>query len=118
MRTILVIDDDHDIVETVSDACRIEGIFAVGVGDLNQVETIARQIIPDVILIDLMLQGTCGVEMAQELRDGGFDTPLVAMTGSHYLAEVARETGLFEDVLNKPFDLDTLLMTLSESAAA
>jgi DNA-binding response OmpR family regulator len=118
MRTILIVEDDPDIVEMVRDALAMEGILSVGVSDPDEVEIVARQTAPDVFLVDLMLQGKCGVETAQELRDHGFEAPLVGMSGSHFLAEVARETGLFEAVLDKPFDIDVLLLSLSESAAA
>jgi two-component system, OmpR family, response regulator len=118
MRTILIVEDDPDVVEMVRDALAAEGIHSVGVRDPDEVETVARQTAPDVFLIDLMLEGKCGVETAQELRDHGFDAPIVGMSGSAYLAEVARETGLFEAVLDKPFDIDALLLSLLESAAA
>jgi DNA-binding response OmpR family regulator len=64
---------------------------------------------PSVFLIDIMLPGKSGIEVAQELRDDGFSrTPMIAMSASKLMIQVAQGTGLFQATLPKPFDLDEL----------
>jgi CheY-like chemotaxis protein len=61
-------------------------------------------------LVDLMLPGCNGIELARRLRDMGFEqTPIVATSASRGMLAGAEASGLFDETLPKPFDLSTLL---------
>lgn len=65
---------------------------------------------PDLFLIDLMLPGRSGFDLAKQLRGQGFpDTPMIAMSASRTMTRFAAESGLFQETLYKPFDLSTLM---------
>lgn len=113
---VLVIEDDHDIASTICDVLRSEmAAAAVCVHRAKDALAVLEMERPDVILVDLMLPDDCGVELAALLRERTANAlPLVAMSSSFFLTEVARESGLFLAVLEKPFDLDDLLLCVSE----
>ena len=51
-----------------------------------------------------------GIALAQRLRaDGHPDTPMIAMSTSDRMLCRACHSGLFQDILPKPFDVDMLL---------
>lgn len=120
MVRVLMIDDDSSILGMLHNLFEMEGITSVGVSLGKDAVCVAATAQPDVILIDLMLQGEqCGIEVAAELRDTLEDpVPMVAMSGSPYQVEIARETELFRDVIEKPFDLDAVLLSVADLAPA
>lgn len=109
MKTILVVDDDADIVGMLRHVLEDEGYAvqtAVGEGALHLALTTG----PSLILLDIMMPGMDGVEVSQRLRaDARTRTiPIVAMSAAHRLRERAREMAA-DTLLAKPFDLTTLL---------
>ena len=60
--------------------------------------------------MDIMLSGSSGMEVAAQLHAEGYgDVPMLAMSASNLMANFAVKSGLFEEVLLKPFDLEELL---------
>ena len=110
--TILIIEDDGDIVELLQYNLAKEG-FRVRVardGDSGLHE--ARRYRPDLILLDLMLPGVDGLEVCRRLkRDGELaTTPVVMVTAKSEESDVV--TGLelgADDYLTKPFSPRELL---------
>ena len=110
--TILIIEDDGDIVELLQYNLSKEG-FRVRVardGDAGMVE--ARRYRPDLILLDLMLPGIDGLELCRRMkRDEELSTiPIVMVTAKSEESDVV--TGLemgADDYLAKPFSPRELL---------
>jgi DNA-binding response OmpR family regulator len=107
---ILVIEDEEAISLAVRDELEFEG-FDV---DLIEDGTAGLQAIlddpPDLIVLDLMLPGTSGFEICQEVRRRDLTTPIVILTAR--AQEVDRVRGLdlgADDYLVKPFSLAELL---------
>ena len=73
----------------------------------------------DLFLLDVMLPGMSGIELAASLRDRGFGrTPMIAMSASRLMSAMATASGQFQDVLDKPFDLDMLVATTERILAS
>lgn len=107
---IVVVEDEMSILEIVRDVLEMEGYVVLGVSDPAILRTIDLGVRPGLFLIDVMLPNVSGIEVAQELRDNGFtSTPMIAMSASKLMLSMAAESHLFDDVLDKPFDLSTLL---------
>lgn len=108
--TVLIVDDDTTLVQTLRDALELEGITAIGLEDPNSIGATVQQVTPDIILMDLMLAAQSGIELAAELRDGPLaNVPRLAMSASPFLLEIADESELFSAVIPKPVDVDALL---------
>jgi CheY-like chemotaxis protein len=118
---VLVADDDHDLVLSLTTLLRAEGHDAFGVhhgGDV--VETVAEYA-PDALLLDIGLPKMSGYELAAALRADPRtrSIALVALTGYGRAPDrrKAFEAG-FDEHLVKPVELDALLTTLNRLLAA
>ena len=115
--TLLVVEDDADIRETLAEALEGEGylVFTARHGReaLDRLEFGLR---PALILLDLMMPVMNGLEFLSELRTRpGFSrTPVVVVSANQgYEAE---DLGARE-VLRKPITLDTLFKVVSRLVA-
>lgn len=117
-RPIFVVEDEQSILELLCDTLQLEGYRVVGFAYPPSPQTLESQEEPELILVDLMLPGINGIELARRLRADGFpSTPMVAMSASNGMLKAASEAHIFEDTLPKPFDLSTLLDTVERYAA-
>ena len=65
-----------------------------------------------------MLPGMSGIEVAGQLRTRGFTTPIIGISASRLMLEVATGSGLFDDIVYKPFDLHELVDCIRQAIAA
>lgn len=107
---VIVVDDEPDVLDLVHDVLRDEGLPVIAVDHPNRAINAAAEVAPSVVLLDLMLPGCDGIELARTLRRQGLDrTPMVAMSASQTMLTAAEASDLFDDTLAKPFDLNDLL---------
>lgn len=67
-KKILLIDDEQDILEILSYNLEKEGYEVVTASSGEEGIEIARKLVPDLILLDVMMPGKDGIETCQELR--------------------------------------------------
>lgn len=113
---VLVADDDHDMVLSLTALLRDEGHEVLGVhhgGDV--VETVA-DFAPDALLLDIGLPQQSGYEIVRALREryGSARPVIVAITGRAGPAarQLAEMVG-FDHHFTKPFEPKELLAALS-----
>jgi DNA-binding response OmpR family regulator len=105
---IVIVEDDRDIQALLIDFLLDHGIEAVSAP--AHAEAISRRPSPpSAFLIDLMLPGGNGIDLAAQLRHLFPETPMLAMSASRLLLETAVSSRLFDAHLGKPFDLPLLL---------
>lgn len=115
------------IVDDYADALEIWAIYLQGAGyrvstaiDGASAIAKAKQLLPDLIVLDLELPGISGFEAARALRADPetTDIPLIAATGYSHLRQLdlAREVG-FDAVVVKPCDPETLLSEIDRLIA-
>src|SRR5947209_9034372 len=93
---VIVVEDEIDLLQVLHDMLDVEGISSIGVGRPDLVLPIARRNSPHVFLIDMMLPGASGIEVARDLQANGFEaTPMIGMSASDTMVRFARESGLF-----------------------
>lgn len=106
----MVVEDELSLMEMMKDIFDLEEIESVGVSRPEMVLSVARTFRPQLFLIDIMLLGMSGIEVAQALRKNEFaDTPMIAMSASHAMLDYADESGVFDGRLPKPFEVEALL---------
>ncbi|MDI1476123.1 MULTISPECIES: response regulator [unclassified Polyangium] len=116
MKTILVVDDELDIVDVLSDLLTAEGYRVITAS--NGREGLARiaESRPDLVLLDRMMPVVDGAEMLRLMREdaslGGI--PVVMMSAAEG-RRLSQELGCAA-FLKKPFDLGTLLDTVARLA--
>src|SRR5512141_2538432 len=123
-RTILVVEDETTLRETLADALEVEGFRVVAAADGREALTRFRTDRPDLVLLDLMLPELSGIEVCRIIRaESG--VPIVMLTAKD--SELDKVVGLelgADDYVTKPFSLRELsariraLFRRSEQAVA
>lgn len=113
MLSVLLIEDDLDLAETLVDYLELEGMrcdhAANGVAGLELVE---RQP-PDVVLLDLHLPRLDGLRVCERLREAGRDIPVLMLTARDALDDkLAGFAAGTDDYLVKPFELSELVVRI------
>jgi DNA-binding response OmpR family regulator len=107
-RTILVVDDETTLRETLAEALEGEGFRVVTAADGREALAQFRAERPDLILLDLMLPELSGVEVCRIIRaESG--VPIVMLTAKD--SEVDKVVGLelgADDYVTKPFSFREL----------
>jgi DNA-binding response OmpR family regulator len=107
-RTILVVDDETTLRETLVEALEIEGYRAIPAADGREALIRFRADHPDLVLLDLMLPELSGVEVCRILRAESA-VPIIMLTAKD--GEVDKIVGLelgADDYVTKPFSLREL----------
>ncbi|MCK5912762.1 MAG: sigma-54-dependent Fis family transcriptional regulator, partial [Desulfuromusa sp.] len=113
---ILVIDDDQALRELLEeDLCR-RGHSIWTAPDVRSARDLLHQQEIDIVLTDLNMPGTSGIDFCAELHANRPDLPVVIMTafGSLETAIAALRAGAY-DFVTKPVDLDLLSISLSRA---
>ncbi len=82
MQTILVIDDDESLRDTIGVLLEQEGFKAILVGDGKTGFEHALKLKPELILVDLRLPRMNGTEVCKQLRACGLRTPMIVLSAS------------------------------------
>src|SRR5947209_20408164 len=110
MCRVTIVDYEPNLLELICDCLHDEGHEVTGIGHANVAVGLPLSPRPDLFLLDLMLPGMSGVQLAHELQTHGFaDTPMIAISASVGMLQQADSSGLFHATLAKPFDLDALI---------
>lgn len=104
MKTILVVDDERNIVDLVRLYLEQEGYGVIAAGDGETALTMHARHDPDLVILDLMLPKVDGLEVCREIRRRG-QTPVVMLTARSDDIDtiVGLELGA-DDYVTKPFN--------------
>src|SRR3954452_9741696 len=104
MQTILVIDDDESLRDTIGVMLEQDGFRAVLAGDGKTGFEKAVTLKPDLVLVDLRLPGMSGIEICKQLRSAQVKTPIIVLSalGDEVDKVLLLEIGADDDVV-KPF---------------
>lgn len=110
--TVLVIDDEENIIEFIKLGLKYEGFAVASAVDGLQGLDTAQRLNPDLIILDLMLPGIDGLEVCRRLRANPTtqDIPILMLTAKDDVRD--RITGLntgADDYLTKPFSFEELV---------
>jgi len=120
---LLVVDDEADICETIAEIAESRGFEVASISDPNLVAEKLDAFTPDIIMLDLMMPGTDGVELLRLLVDRVKNAKICLMSGSDTrVLNSARRLGSAHglDVIaafEKPIDINLLRTTLDSQAA-
>lgn len=118
MKTVLIIDDEIAIRETLEQILSYEGYDVKKAGSGAEGLAVVASASIDVILLDVKMPGMDGFEVLDRLAAGGHRMPVIVVSG-HGNIETAVEAvkkGAY-DFLEKPLDRSRLLVTLTNCLA-
>jgi DNA-binding response OmpR family regulator len=111
---VLVIEDEETILEFLRVGLAYEHFEVQTATDGPSGLVLARQVDFDLIILDVMLPGLDGFEVCRQLRQAGFEVPIVMLTARKEVPD--RVAGLnlgADDYLTKPFSFDELLARIN-----
>src|SRR5688572_9374486 len=107
--TVLVVEDETALRETLAYNLQKEGYVVEAVGDGRSALESARRLKPDLLVLDIMLPELDGFEVCRILRKE-MSTPILMLTARD--DEIDRVVGLevgADDYLTKPFSMRELI---------
>lgn len=111
-RTVLVVDDDHDILFAIRAAIESRGYRVITASDGNAGLNVAERERPDMVIVDMMMPKKSGFLVLERLKAKGREwTPkmimITANEGGRHRA-YAEMLGV-DEYIRKPFSMDKLL---------
>ncbi len=112
-KTILVVDDEDDVRESVREVLTDEGYRVVDTGDGTTVLRMIDEEKPGLVLLDIWMPQTDGIGLLKEIKNKEPEINVVMISGhgNIHTAVTATKAGAF-DFLEKPLSLDGLLLTV------
>ncbi|MFZ7177002.1 response regulator YycF [Streptococcus hyovaginalis] len=109
MKTILVVDDEKPISDIIKFNLSKEGYTIVTAFDGHEAVQQFEDVKPDLVILDLMLPGIDGLEVAKEIRKTSH-TPIIMLSAkdSEFDKVIGLEIGA-DDYMTKPFSNRELL---------
>ena len=102
---ILVVEDDTTIATALADRLRAEGFEAEVVGDGLAAVARAAELLPDLVLLDVMLPGLDGLEVCRRLQATRY-VPVLMLTARDDETDVLVGLGVgADDYITKPFSM-------------
>lgn len=109
MKKILVVDDDPAILEVIKIILE-DSDYHVMISENGDIFNLVEEYDPDLILLDVLLSGEDGREIAKNLKNGNKtkNIPIVMISAHPSAAAAVVQTGA-NDFISKPFDIDYFL---------
>jgi two-component system, OmpR family, alkaline phosphatase synthesis response regulator PhoP len=124
-KKILLVDDEPDIVETIRFSLEQEGYEIVTAADGMEALDRARQIVPDLMVLDVMMPKENGYRVARTIREDekagriSKRIPIVLLTARNLEGDPEREKMFMEfsqadAMMYKPFEMDDLVQKIKQ----
>ena len=115
MTTIFIVDDNPAIREIFTFYLNLEGYTTIAVDGGKECLALLKTCVPDLILLDLMMEPMDGWETLCQIRQrpGTGRIPVIIITAKHPSPEEIRHYGgWIEDFIEKPVDFDQVVALL------
>ena len=107
---LLVVDDEPNIRELLATSLRFAGFEVTSAADGGSALRIAREVQPDLVVLDVMLPDMDGFTVTRRLREKGQHVPVLFLTARDDTADkVQGLTVGGDDYVTKPFSLEELV---------
>ena len=117
---VLIVDDDPDIVDSVTYALKPKGVEVMVARDGNVGLAMAETEEPDLLILDMMMPKRSGflvLEKLVERTDRPMRIIMITANEGKRHEDYARELGV-DDYIRKPFPMDRLLDSVDRLLAA
>lgn len=116
MKTIMVVDDERDIRESLEGVLSDEGYKVVvsASGDDALAEILKNP--PDLVLLDIWMPVTDGVDVLKEIKAKNPNLPVIMISGHGTIETAVKTTKLGAyDFIEKPLSLDKVVLTIEHA---
>ncbi|HYB97978.1 MAG TPA: UDP-3-O-acyl-N-acetylglucosamine deacetylase [Candidatus Limnocylindrales bacterium] len=109
-RSILVVDDDSTVRDTIGAVLTDEGFRVRYARDGLEALAAARVQCPDLVLLDVWLPGMDGIQVLEKLKHEHARLPVIVISGHGSIETAVRATKLgAADFIEKPFSIEALV---------
>jgi len=114
-RKVVLVDDDLDILEAIQAMLEDEGYIVVTTDRGEDVAEISRLERPNLIVLDMLLAGKDGREIAKQLKsqESTRHIPILMLSAHPRAAREAQDFAI-NGFLAKPFEMDELLAKVAQ----
>ncbi|MTD16947.1 response regulator [Nakamurella sp. YIM 132087] len=110
---VLVVDDEQTLSELLALALRYEGWEVRTAADGASAVAAAREMRPDLVVLDVMLPDMDGLEVLRRMRNESDRTPVLFLTAKDAVEDrIAGLTAGGDDYVTKPFSIEELVLRL------
>ena len=115
-RTILVVDDEETIIQSLNGILMDEGYDVVsansGADALEKIE----EVMPELVLLDIWMPGIDGIEALVKIKETSPNLPVVMMSGHGTIETAVKATKLGAyDFIEKPLSLEKVLLCVNNA---
>jgi len=107
---ILLVEDDAKLAQLLEVELSLEGYRVTVATNGMEGLSMAREVQPDLLILDWMMPGLSGLDVCMRLRNTGVQTSIIILTAKDEIPD--RVTGLnagADDYVTKPFSIEELL---------
>jgi len=114
---ILVVDDEPDICQLVSEILEDEGYEVATAENAIQAKELRRKRRPDLVLLDIWMPGEDGISLLKSWRESGaLCCPVIMMSGHGTIETAVEATRLGAyDFIEKPLSMAKMLLTIENA---
>ena len=104
-----IIEDEEDLLELLEFNLKQEGYDVVGFLNTKRIKDFIIEEMPDLLIVDRNLPKVEGVNFVKELKNEGFDIPIIFLTAKNSEEDILKgfEAGA-DDYITKPFSMAEL----------
>ena len=117
---ILVVDDEPDIRQLVSEILEDEGYEVITAKNAEEAKKLRRKRRPDLILLDIWMPGQDGISLLKDWQESGsLSCPVVMMSGHGTIETAVEATRLgAHDFIEKPLSMAKMLLCIDNAMRA
>ncbi len=115
-KTILIVDDEESICQSLSGILRDEGYDTITAGSGEEALKLIEEEMPNLVLLDIWLPGMDGIEVLKVIRSDYPQIRVIIMSGHGTIETAVKATKLGAyDFVEKPLSLDKIILLVNHA---
>ncbi len=114
--TVLIVDDESSIRKSLSGILEDEGFNVISASNGYEALKLIESEAPDVVLLDIWMQGMDGIETLKEIKKESPYLPVIMISGHGNIETAVKSTkmGAF-DLIEKPLSIDKVILAINNA---
>jgi len=115
-RTVLIVDDEQSILQSLQGILTDEGFEVISAGSGSSALEKIDEFIPDIVLLDIWMPGMDGIETLIKIKESHSELQVIMMSGHGTIETAVKATKLGAyDFIEKPLSIEKLLLVVNNA---
>ena len=115
-RTVLVVDDEETIIQSLDGILTDEGFEVISANSGTDALVRIEEVMPELVLLDIWMPGIDGIETLVKIKETNPNLPVVMMSGHGTIETAVKATKLGAyDFIEKPLSLEKVLLCINNA---